>query len=201
MVSIRILAVLVFAVVSVSAADSVKDGISMKLVVHLVPPEYPYGLRRSGITGDGILFGQVDYKTGVVTSVRMEKGTGNRILDQAVLTAFREWRFEPGTVRQFRAPINYEMGKSGPQVRVKMQRDQATSAGNVHVAQADREEIRALIRVVTPAPILTFAPYYERTDKAWIRTGSEANSVGGLYLVQKVGRKWQVVGEKHFWLH
>ena len=131
----------------------------------------------------------------------MEKGTGNRILDQAALTAFREWRFEPGTVRQFRVPIKYEMGKSGPEVRVKTQRDRGIGVGDIHIAQADRDEIRALIRAVTPASIITFTPYYERTDKAWVRTGSEANSVGGLYLVQKVGRKWQVVGNKHFWLH
>ena len=61
-----------------------------------------------------------------------------------------------------------------------------------------------VVRVRFPersAPILTFMPYYERTDKVWVRTGSEANSVGGLYLVQKVGQKWQVVGKKHFWLH
>ena len=104
-------------------------------------------------------------------------------------------------MRQFRVPIKYETGKSGPQVTVKTERDQAASARDVHVAQGDRDEIRALIRGVTPAPILTFTPYYERTDKVWVRLGSEANSVGGLYLVQKVDRRWQVVGKKHFWLH
>ena len=87
----------------------VKDGISMKLVVHQVPPDYPFEARRSHITGRGILFGQVDYKTGNVTSVRMEKSTGSRILDQATLNAFRQWRFKPGTTRQFRTPIAYTM--------------------------------------------------------------------------------------------
>ena len=84
----RILAILLFVVGSVSAADNVKDGISMKLVVHAVPPQYPYELLRSGITGHGIVLGQVDYKTGNVTSVRMEKSTGNRALDRAALKAF-----------------------------------------------------------------------------------------------------------------
>jgi hypothetical protein len=74
----RILAILLFVVGSVSAADNVKDGISMKLVVHVVPPRYPYELLHSGISGQGIVFGQVDYNTGNVTSVRMEKSTGNR---------------------------------------------------------------------------------------------------------------------------
>ena len=195
----RILAILLFVVGSVSAADNVKDGISMKLVVHVVPPRYPYELLHSGISGQGIVFGQVDYKTGNVTSVRMEKSTGNRALDRDALNAFHEWRFETGTVRQFRVPIKYEMRESGPRVMVGM--DQAPSATDADVAQGDRDEIRALIRGVTPAPILTFTPYYERTDKVWVRTGYKTNSVGGLYLVQKVGRKWQVVGNKHFWLH
>ena len=93
----RILAILLFVVGSVSAADNVKDGISMKLVVHVVPPRYPYELLHSGISGQGIVFGQVDYKTGNVTSVRMEKSTGSRALDRAALNAFHEWRFETGT--------------------------------------------------------------------------------------------------------
>jgi len=81
----------------------------MKVVVHQVPPDYPYEARRSRITGHGILFGQVDYKTGIVTSVRMEKSTGATLLDKAALNAFRQWRFKPGTVRQFRTPIHFTM--------------------------------------------------------------------------------------------
>lgn len=85
----------------------VVDGISSETVLREVWPEYPYELRRSRITGDGTLFGQVDFKTGLVTSVRMEKSTGNTLLDQAALKAFRQWRFKPGTVRQFRTPISF----------------------------------------------------------------------------------------------
>ncbi|HEX8679299.1 MAG TPA: energy transducer TonB [Chthoniobacterales bacterium] len=81
----------------------------MDVVVHQVPPEYPFEARRSRITGKGILVGEVDLKSGVVTSVRMEKSTGSRILDQAALSAFRQWRFKPGKVSRFRTPINYTM--------------------------------------------------------------------------------------------
>ena len=102
----------------------------MKVVVHQVPPEYPFEARRSRITGHGILFGQVDYKTGTVSSVRMETSTGNRILDQAALSAFRQWRFKPGTTRQFRVPINYEMVRSRAEAMQKMRRDQAASKQN-----------------------------------------------------------------------
>lgn len=85
----------------------VVDGISSKTVLHQVVPEYPYEARRSRISGYGTLFGQVDFKTGLVTSVRMEKSTGNTLLDHAALNAFRQWRFKPGTVCQFRTPISF----------------------------------------------------------------------------------------------
>jgi len=145
----RILAILLFVVGSVSAADNVKDGISMKLVVHVVPPRYPYELLHSGISGQGIVFGQVDYNTGNVTSVRMEKSTGNRALDRAALNAFHEWRFETGTVRQFRVPIKYEMRESGPRVMVGM--DQAPGATDADVARRPRRDSGADPRGYTSA--------------------------------------------------
>jgi len=96
-------------IVPSSGSNPVTDAIPMKMVLQQVPPEYPYEARRSGITGHGILFGRVDFKTGIVTSVKMEKSTGNTLLDQAALNPFRQWRFKPGTVRQFRTPINFTM--------------------------------------------------------------------------------------------
>ena len=85
------------------------DAINLKMVVHRVSPAYPVEARRSGLQGRGILVGQVDFKTGVVTSVQMEKSTGHKILDDAALSAFRQWQFKPGTVRKFRTPITYVM--------------------------------------------------------------------------------------------
>ena len=106
----------------------IKDGLSRKTIVHQVVPEYPPEARRSRVTGYGILFGQVDYKTGIVKSVRMEKSTGSTILDQAALNAFRQWRFKPGTIRQFRTPILFEAGGSREQAMERMRRLQAADA-------------------------------------------------------------------------
>ena len=94
----------------------------MKVVLHQVPPEYPYEARRSRITGHGILIGEVDSKTGNVTSVKMEKSTGNTILDQAAMNAFRQWRFKPGTIRKFRTPITYEMTGGRAEAMEKIRR-------------------------------------------------------------------------------
>jgi TonB family protein len=111
-----------------SGSVPLKDGISWKVVVHKVPPEYPYEARRRGITGHGILFGLIDFKTGIVTSVTMEKSTGSPLLDQAALNAFSQWRFKPGTVRRFRTPITYEMSSSRAEAEAKIRRLEADSA-------------------------------------------------------------------------
>jgi TonB family protein len=111
-----------------SDSASVNDAISMKVVLHQVPPEYPYEARRSRITGHGILIGQVDSKNGNVTSVKMEKSTGNTILDQAAMNAFRQWRFKPGTIRKFRTPITYEMVGSRAEAMEKIRRLRAKGA-------------------------------------------------------------------------
>jgi TonB family protein len=111
-----------------SDSTALRDGISMKTVVYQVPPAYPYEARRSGITGHGILFGRVDFKTGNVTSVTMEKSTGNTLLDQAALNAFRQWRFKPGTIRQFRTPITYEMSRNREEAMEKIRRLKAAEA-------------------------------------------------------------------------
>ena len=98
-----------------------------KIAVKVVPPEYPYEARRSRITGHGVLVADVDYNTGNVTSVKMEKSTGSRVLDQAALNAFRQWQFKPKTIRQFRTPINYEMVGSRAEAMEKVRRDQGAS--------------------------------------------------------------------------
>jgi TonB family protein len=90
-----------------SSSERVADAIRMDLVVHHVPTEYPFEARRSKIRGSGIVVAEVAFKTGIVTVVRMEKSTGSRILDQAALDAFRQWKFKPGTVRRFRVPVKF----------------------------------------------------------------------------------------------
>ena len=95
-----------------------------KIAVKVVSPEYPYEARRSGITGKGVLAAEVDYNSGKVKSVKMEKSTGSRILDQAALSAFGLWQFKPRTIRRFRTPITYEMARSREDAMEKIRRMQ-----------------------------------------------------------------------------
>jgi TonB family protein len=105
---------LVFVLASIASALSADSEVEppqlWSLVVTAVRPEYPYAARRSKFHGHGILVGEVDFQTGAVISVRMEKSTGSTILDQEALNAFRQWKFKPKAIRRFRVPIVFTMG-------------------------------------------------------------------------------------------
>lgn len=84
---------------------------SAKAVAVSAPrPEYPYEARRSKITGSGVCVMTVDTGSGAVTSADMAQSTGSPILDNAATSAFRRWRFKPGTVSKVRTPITFTMG-------------------------------------------------------------------------------------------
>lgn len=83
---------------------------SAKAVAVSAPrPEYPYEARRSKITGSGVCVMTVDPGSGSVTSADMAQSTGSPILDNAATSAFRRWRFKPGTVSRVRTPITFTM--------------------------------------------------------------------------------------------
>ncbi len=80
------------------------------LTIYAPRPEYPLQARRNRLTGSGIALLEVDKRTGYVTSARMLQSMGHKILDDAALKAFRQWRFKPGTASQIKIPINYTVG-------------------------------------------------------------------------------------------
>jgi protein TonB len=72
-------------------------------------PEYPYEARSRHIMGSGVANLTVDPTSGLVVGATMEKSTGSQILDNATLSAFRRWRFKPGTPSMVRIPITYNL--------------------------------------------------------------------------------------------
>ena len=83
---------------------------SAKAVAVSAPrPEYPYEARRSKTTGSGVCVMSVDTGSGAVTSAEMAQSTGSPVLDNAATSAFRRWRFKPGTVSKVRTPITFTM--------------------------------------------------------------------------------------------
>jgi protein TonB len=79
------------------------------LAINAPRPGYPYEARSKRITGSGVCVATVDAASGNVTGASMTQSTGSPILDNSALTAFRQWRFRPGTVSQVRIPITFTM--------------------------------------------------------------------------------------------
>lgn len=72
-------------------------------------PEYPYEARRLKATGSGVAILTVDSATDHVSSVTIRTSTGHPALDNATVSAFRRWRFKPGTVTRVQAPITFTL--------------------------------------------------------------------------------------------
>ena len=79
------------------------------LAVNAPRPQYPYEARSRKITGSGVCVVTVDPGSGSVTGASMTQSIGSPILDNAALSAFRQWRFRPGTVSQVSIPITFTM--------------------------------------------------------------------------------------------
>src|SRR5881296_2197757 len=79
------------------------------LAVNAPRPQYPYEARSRKITGSGVCVVTVDPGSGSVTDATMAQSIGNSILDNAAVSAFRRWRFKPGTVSKVKIPITFTM--------------------------------------------------------------------------------------------
>ncbi len=73
-------------------------------------PQYPYEARRMKQTGSGVCVLTIDRSSGNVVDADMAQSTGSPILDNATVSAFKRWRFRPGTpYAKVRVPITYTL--------------------------------------------------------------------------------------------
>ena len=79
------------------------------LALYAPKPQYPYEARSRHVSGSGVIVAQVDAASGNVTSASVSQSTGSPILDNAATSAFRQWRFRPGTVSRVNIPITFTM--------------------------------------------------------------------------------------------
>jgi TonB family protein len=77
------------------------------LATYAPRPRYPYEARSRRIIGRGVCVVEVDAGSGSVTSASMASSIGNRMLDNAALSAFRQWRFKPRSVSKVTIPITF----------------------------------------------------------------------------------------------
>ena len=78
------------------------------LATYAPRPQYPYEARSRHVTGSGVCVVEVG-PSGSVTSAAMAQSIGNPILDNAAVSAFRQWRFKPGSVSKVKIPITFTM--------------------------------------------------------------------------------------------
>jgi TonB family protein len=77
------------------------------LATYAPRPQYPFEARSRRITGTGVCVVEVDPGSGSVTRASMASSIGKPVLDNAALSAFRQWRFKPGPVSKVRIPITF----------------------------------------------------------------------------------------------
>jgi protein TonB len=78
------------------------------LATYAPRPQYPYEARSRRVTGSGVCVVDVG-PSGSVTSASMAQSIGSPILDNAAVSAFRQWRFKPGSVSKVKIPITFTM--------------------------------------------------------------------------------------------
>jgi TonB family protein len=79
--------------VEVSSIQSAKA-----LAIYAPRPQYPYEARSRHITGRAVVGVRVSPKTGLVTNAALLRKSGSAILDNAAISAFRQWAFAPNTI-------------------------------------------------------------------------------------------------------
>jgi TonB family protein len=84
--------------------------------VYAPRPQYPYEARTRRIMGSALFRMTLDLRTGVVIKVTMIKSTGSPILDNACLSAFRQWRFNPGRWKEVDLPVIFVMASGPPRI-------------------------------------------------------------------------------------
>ena len=72
-------------------------------------PDYPVEARAKHITGYGLYNIWFRTETGVVSHIEILRSTGSKLLDEAALRAFRQWRARPGAVSHMKIPVTFSM--------------------------------------------------------------------------------------------
>jgi TonB family protein len=78
------------------------------IFIYAPRPDLTRLVQQPSVKGTGIFILHIDTRTGVVTSVDVQKSTGSAFLDQISAETFRKWRGIPGaTAAKVRVPIVY----------------------------------------------------------------------------------------------
>jgi TonB family protein len=76
-------------------------------------PEYPAEASRQKLTGRGVYLLHFDQSTGNVIDVTVVESAGSPLLDQASITAFRQWHEDPHCAKE--ATLTMTFARTGAQ--------------------------------------------------------------------------------------
>ena len=82
-----------------------------------IRPDYPAQAQAQGLTGAGVFILHVHQSDGRVISVKIQKTTGHKILDEATVSKFSNLRFKPHTVSTVRIPVEFTLPAQSKQLR------------------------------------------------------------------------------------
>jgi TonB family protein len=80
-----------------------------KLILERPTPEYPIDARRNRMEGTGVFKLLTNQKTGAVSSVRILRSTGYKILDEAAVRGLKNWRLRPASGRAVVVPVTFQL--------------------------------------------------------------------------------------------
>lgn len=70
-------------------------------------PEYSQAARSAHLSGKGTYLLHLDTSTGSVTDVTVSQSTGSAVLDQAAISAFRQWHAQPNCPKEMPLTISF----------------------------------------------------------------------------------------------
>jgi TonB family protein len=91
-------------------SSSLSDEELMRHALASPAASYPEEAQQKKLTGSGVYELRIN-QAGATTSVAIVKSSGSRVLDTAATTAFRKWRFKPGTFRAIRIPVSWSVNR------------------------------------------------------------------------------------------
>jgi TonB family protein len=71
------------------------------------PPQVPAEASKQHLTGKGIYLLHFDQTTGTVTDVTVVQSAGSPLLDEAAITAFRQWHEDPSCAKEVTMTISF----------------------------------------------------------------------------------------------
>jgi TonB family protein len=86
--------------------DPTSSTVSHPLVLNSPPVELPTEAIRQHLSGSGTVMLEVG-GDGMVSKAYMVQSTGHRLLDDAAIRAYRQWRFKPGAVTKIKLPVRF----------------------------------------------------------------------------------------------